>query len=63
MAIAKTNGFRLLPSYYEAIRDLPDAERLLLYDAVFDFGFGNEVQELPPLPEEKGSEGKRYGKI
>ena len=49
MAIAKTNGFRLLPSYYEAIRDLPDAERLLLYDAVFDFGFGNEVQELPPL--------------
>ena len=49
MASAKTNGFRLLPSYYEAIRDLPDAERLLLYDAVFDFGFGNEVQELPPL--------------
>lgn len=49
MASAKTNGFRLLPSYYEAIRDLPDEERLLLYDAVFDFGFGNEVQELPPL--------------
>lgn len=49
MATANTNGFRVLPSYFEAIRDLPDAERLILYDAVWDFGFGNSVGELPPL--------------
>lgn len=49
MAKAKTNGFRLLPSYYEAIRDLPDDSRLAMYDAIFDCGFGNEVKDLPPL--------------
>ena len=49
MATAQSNGFRWLPSYYEAIRDLPDAERLLIYDAIADFGFGNVVGELPPL--------------
>lgn len=49
MATAKTEGFRVLPSYYEAIRDLPDEERLKLYDALFDFGFGNEISELPPI--------------
>ena len=49
MLEAKTNGFRWLPSYYNALRNLPDEERLKLYDAVSDFGFGNEVGELPPL--------------
>lgn len=49
MLNAKTAGFRWLPSYYEGIRNLPDAERLRMYDAVMDFGFGNEVGELPPL--------------
>ena len=49
MAIAKTEGFRWLPSYYEAIRDLPDQERLMMYDAICDYGFGNEIDELPPL--------------
>lgn len=49
MTTAKTAGFRWLPSYYEAIRDLPDAERLAMYDAIADFGFGNEPGELPPL--------------
>lgn len=49
MTEAKTQGFRVLPSYYEAIRDLPDPERLQIYDAIFDFGFGNEVKALPPL--------------
>lgn len=48
MATAKTAGFRWLPSYYEALRDLPDGDRLKLYDAVLDFGFGNDVEELPP---------------
>ena len=47
MISANTRGFRLLPSYYEAIRELPDGERLALYDAIFDFGFGNQVEELP----------------
>ena len=49
MAVAKTNGFRWLPSYYEAIRDLPDQERLGIYDAILDFGFGNQPDELPPM--------------
>lgn len=49
MAQAKTEGFRWLPSYYEAVRDLPDEERLVIYDAIIDYGFGNEVQNLPPL--------------
>lgn len=49
MTKANTYGFRVLPSYYEAIRDLPDAERLRIYDAIMDYGFGNEVGELPPL--------------
>lgn len=49
MAKANTNGCRLLPSYYEAIRDLPDEERLMMYDAIMDYGFGNEIPELPPL--------------
>lgn len=48
MAKARTQGFRLLPSYYEAIRDLPDQERLQIYDALMDYGFGNAVQGLPP---------------
>ena len=47
MKISKTRGFRMLPSYYEAIRVLPKGERLALYDAIFDFGFGNEPAELP----------------
>lgn len=46
---AKTDGFRWLPSYYEAIRDLPDEERLAIYDAILDFGFGNDPAPLPPL--------------
>ena len=49
MAKANTSGFRWLPSYYEAIRDLPDPERLAMYDAITDYGFGNEVVELPPI--------------
>lgn len=46
---AKTSGFRMLPSYYEVIRDLPDEERLALYDAVMDFGFGNTPENLSPI--------------
>ena len=46
---ARTAGFRMLPSYYEAIRNLPDDARLKLYDAVCDFGFGNDPPELDAL--------------
>lgn len=49
MAEAKTNGFRWLPSYYIAVRDLPDDDRLALYDAIADYGFGNDTCELPPM--------------
>lgn len=46
---AKTAGFRMLPSYYEVIRDLPEKERLALYDAVMDYGFGNMPEDLSPI--------------
>lgn len=49
MAKANTHGFRVLPSYYEAIRDLPDNDRLALYDAIWDYGFGNDVADLSPV--------------
>lgn len=49
MKTAKTSGFRWLPSFYNALRNLPDEDRLKIYDAILDFGFGNEPEELPPL--------------
>ncbi len=49
MATAKTEGFRWLPSYYEATRDLPDEQRLQIWTAMIDYGFGHEVGDLPPL--------------
>lgn len=43
-------GFTMLPSYYEALRPLPDDMRLQMYDAVFDYAFeGKEPDNLPPL--------------
>lgn len=40
-------GFVILPSYYEALRNLPDDTRLSLYDAMLDFGFtGKEPDNL-----------------
>lgn len=43
-------GFVFLPSYYEAISNLPDAERLALYDALCMFGlYGEEPENLPPM--------------
>lgn len=49
MKKANTRGFRMLPSYYDSMRNLPDEERLKLYDAMMDYGFGNEVEALPAL--------------
>ena len=34
----KRAGFVFMPSYYDAIRPLPDEMRLRLYDAILDYG-------------------------
>lgn len=44
------SGIVFLPSYYEAIRPLPDQERLMMYDAILDYGLsGVEPDGLPPI--------------
>ena len=46
----EVNGFTMLPSYYEALRPLPDEMRLPLYDAVFDYAFTGKTPEgLSPV--------------
>ena len=48
--MGEISGFVFLKSYFDALRPLPDAERLILYDAVLDFVFeGKESEDLPPL--------------
>jgi len=42
-------GFTMLPSYYEALRPLPDEERLQMYDAVLDYAFTGKKPENLPL--------------
>ena len=44
-----TEGVVFLASYYEAIRGLPDAERLMMYDAIVQYGIEGELPELPPI--------------
>ncbi len=40
----------MLPSYYDAIRPLPDEQRLALYDAIMDYAFGGkEPENLSPI--------------
>lgn len=40
----------MLPSYYDAIRPLPDDQRLALYDAIMDYAFGGkEPVDLSPI--------------
>ena len=40
----------MLPSYYDAIRPLPDEQRLALYDAIMDYAFsGKEPEDLSPI--------------
>ena len=43
------DGVVFLPSFHEAIKDLPDAERLGVYDAVIRYGLYGEVMEMPPV--------------
>ena len=42
----KRTGFVFLPSYYDAIRPLPDEMRLRLYDAIIDYGVECVTPEL-----------------
>lgn len=43
------DGVLILPSFYEAIRELPDAERLAVYDAIARYGLYGEIIDLPPV--------------
>ena len=43
------DGVVFLPSFHEAIKDLPDAERLGVYDAVIRYGLYGEIVEMPPV--------------
>lgn len=42
-------GFVFLPSFYEAIKDLPDADRLGVYDALALYGLYGEVAGMSPV--------------
>ena len=43
------DGVVFLPSFHEAIKDLPDAERLGAYDAVIRYGLYGEVTDMTPV--------------
>lgn len=42
------DGVVFFPSYYEAIQNLPDQDRLAVYDAVVRYGLYGEIIELAP---------------
>ena len=42
------DGVVFLPSFHDAIKDLPDEERLGAYDAVIRYGLYGEVVEMTP---------------
>ncbi len=42
-------GIVFLPSFHEAIKDLPDAERLGAYDAIIRYGLYGEIVDMTPL--------------
>lgn len=44
-------SFVIYRSFYEALKDLPDEMRLLLHDAIMEYGlYGIEPTDLPPIP-------------
>ena len=43
------NGVLFFPSFYEAIEDLPDAERLGAYDAIIRYGLYGELSDMSPV--------------
>ena len=45
----KEVGVVILPSFYEAIKVLPDEERLEVYDAIARYGLYREEPELSPV--------------
>lgn len=48
--VSVEHGFVFQPSHYAAIRSLPDAERLKMYDALVDYGVADKMpEELPPI--------------
>lgn len=40
-------GTVILPSFYEAIKDLPNADRLAMYDCIVRYGLYGETADLP----------------
>lgn len=43
-------SFVIYKSFYEAIKDLPDEDRLMLMDAIMEYGlYGIEPADLPPV--------------
>ena len=44
-----SDGVVFFPSFHEAIKELPDAERLCAYDAIVNYGLYGEVIEMPPI--------------
>lgn len=40
-------GFVFQPSYWEAVQDLPDQDRLAILDAIINYGLFGEIVELP----------------
>lgn len=44
------DGVVFLPSFHEAIKDLQDADRLQMYDAIVRYGLYGEVLDLSPIP-------------
>lgn len=45
------SGFVFLPSYYDALKDLPDDARHQLYDAIMQYVFEGRAPELPSILE------------
>lgn len=44
-------SFVIYKSFYEAIKELPDDIRLVLHDAIMEYGlYGVEPSDLPPIP-------------
>ena len=40
-------GFVFMESYYLALKELPEADRLLMYDAMLKYAFEGAAPELP----------------
>lgn len=40
-------GFVFLDSYFDALKDLPEGKRRLMYDVIIRYGFTGEVPNLP----------------